>query len=132
MAPDANINIMTEVHSYKPLEQAILEGEKEVKVTTPKFLIACAVAEKCIADPSFTNKLIGLVMDQRKGNRQFHTETTFTLLGDKGKSYTQRVTLTSIADAINIIKILDGLYASIKLQKDDDGHLTGVMDIVTR
>ncbi|MBR6980052.1 MAG: hypothetical protein IKH88_09495 [Prevotella sp.] len=47
---------MTEINSYKPLERAILAGEKEVKISTPKFLLACAVAEKCHANPSYTNR----------------------------------------------------------------------------
>ena len=37
---------MITVNSYKPLEQAIKDGEKTVKVEAPKFLVACAVAEK--------------------------------------------------------------------------------------
>ena len=123
---------MTEVHSYKPLEQAILNGEKEVKVTNPKFIIACAVAEKCLADPSYADKLIGIVMDRRNGNHQYSPEMlSYTLLNDKGKPYVLRVTLTAIADALHIIKILDGLYASIKVQKNDEGHMTGMMEIVT-
>lgn len=54
----------------------------------------------------------------------------YSLLSVKGKIYTLRVTLTTIADTIHIIKILDGLYASIKVQKDDEEHLTGLMEIV--
>ena len=131
MPSNANIKVMTEVNSYKPLEQAILDGDREVKITTPKFLIACAVAEKCLADPSYANRLIGLVMDQRNGIRQYSQEMAYSQLCFKGRPYTLRVTLTTIADALHIIKILDGLYASIKVQKDDEGHLTGMMEIVT-
>ena len=121
---------MTEIHSFKPLEQAILEGEKELKVTTPKFLVACAVAEKCHADPEAVKRLIGLVMENRNGYRQSNPEMTYTLLSDKGRPFMTRITLSTIADALHIIKILNQLYASIKVQKDEDGHLTGMVDIL--
>ena len=121
---------MTEIHSFKPLEQAILEGEKELKVTTPKFLIACAVAEKCHADPEAVKRLIGLVMENRNGYRQPNPEMAYTLLSDKGRPFMTRITLSTIADALHIIKILNQLYASIKVQKDEDGHLTGMVDIL--
>lgn len=121
---------MTGIHSYKPLEQAILAGEKEVKVTTPKFLIACAVAEECQADPNAAKRLIGMVMEEKRFHQ--HTpEMAHTLLSGKGRTYKMRVTLTAIADALHIIKILNELYAFIKVQKDDEGHLTGMIEIVT-
>ena len=122
---------MTEIHSFKPLEQAILEGEKELKVTTPKFLIACAVAEKCHAEPDAIKRLIGLAMEERNGYRQSNSETTYTVLSDKGRPFMIRLTLSTIADALHIIKILNELYASIKVRQDEDGHLTGMVDIVT-
>lgn len=122
---------MTEIHSFKPLEQAILEGEKELRVTTSKFLVACAVAEKCHADPDAVKRLIGMVMEKRNGNRQYNPEMTYTLLSEKGRPYTTGISLTTIADALHIIKILNELYASIKVQKDEDGHLTGMIGIVT-
>ncbi|MBR6979488.1 MAG: hypothetical protein IKH88_06605 [Prevotella sp.] len=121
---------MTEIHSFKPLEQAILEGEKELKVTTPKFLIACAVAEKCQADPDAIKRLIGFVMEERNGIRHSNPETTYTLLSDKGRPFMVRLTLSTIADALHIIKILNQLYASIKVQEDENGHLTGMIDIL--
>ena len=121
---------MTEIHSFKPLEQAILEGEKELKVTTPKFLVACAVAEKCHVDPEAVKRLIGLVMENRNGYRQPNPEMAYTLLSDKVRPFITRITLSTIADALHIIKILNQLYASIKVQKDEDGHLTGMVDIL--
>jgi hypothetical protein len=122
---------MTEVHSFKPLEQAILEGEKELKITTPKFLLACVVAEKCQAEPEAIKRLIGLVMDERNGVRHPSFETTYTLLSDKGRPYTTRLSLSAISDALHIIKILNALYASIKVQTDENGFLTGMVDIIT-
>ncbi len=121
---------MTGIHSYKPLEQAILAGEKEVKVTTPKFLIACAVAEECQADPDAAKRLIGIVMEGKRYH-QYNPDMTYTLLSGKGRAYKMRVTLTAIADALHIIKILNELYAFVKVQKDDEGHLTGVIEIVS-
>ena len=121
---------MIGIHSYKPLEQAILAGEKEVKVTTPKFLIACAVAEECQADPDATKRLIGMVMEGKRFH-QHNPEMTQTLLSGKGRAYKMRVTLTAIADALHIIKILNELYAFVKVKKDDEGHLTGLVEIVT-
>jgi len=121
---------MTEINSYKPLERAILAGEKEVKITTPKFLLACAVTEKCHANPSYTNRLIGLVMEEKR-QRHYNPETTYTVLSDKGRPHKQHVLLSTIADALHVAKILDGLYVTISLHKNDDGHLTGMMDIVT-
>ena len=122
---------MTEVHSFKPLEQAILEGEKELKITTPKFLLACAVAEKCQAEPEAIKRLIGLVMDERNGVRHPSFETTYTLLSDKGRPYATHLTLSAISDALHITKILNALYASIKVQTDENGFLTGIVDIIT-
>lgn len=121
---------MTEISGYKPLEQAIMNGEKEVKVSSSKFLMACAVAGKCQADPSNINKLIGLVMSEKGDRRQYNPETTCSLLNYRGRPFTQQVTLTTIADALHVIKILDALYVTISLQKDDNGNLTGIVDII--
>ena len=38
---------MTEVKSKKPLLEAIQNGEQDIKVTAPNFLLACLVAEEC-------------------------------------------------------------------------------------
>ena len=123
-----NQNAMTEITGYKPLEQAIMNGEKEVKVPSSKALLAYAVAEKCQADRSVVNKLIGMVMAAKGDRRQYNPETTYTLLSVKGKPYTQHVTLSTIADALHIMKILDALYVSISLQKDENGHLNGIVN----
>lgn len=121
---------MTEIVGYKPLEMAIMNGEKTVKIASPKFLMACAVAEKCQTDRSSINNLVGLVMAAKGDKRQYNEETTVSLLNYKGKPVTQLVTLTTIADALHILKILDALYVSISVQKNDDGHLTGIVNII--
>ena len=43
---------MTEVKSKKPLLEAIQNGEQNIKVADPKFLLACLVAEECENDKS--------------------------------------------------------------------------------
>lgn len=121
---------MTEIVGYKPLEQAIINGEKKVKIVSPRLLMACAVAEKCQSDYTSFDNLVGLVMAAKSDKRQYNKNTTYYLLNNKGKPFTQHVTLTTIADALHIIKILDALYITISPQKNDDGHLTGIVNII--
>ena len=44
--PTLLIKIMTEVKSKKPLLEAIQNGEQNIKVTAPKFLLECQEISK--------------------------------------------------------------------------------------
>ncbi len=121
---------MTEVLSYKPLEQAIENGEETVKVTSTKFLLACAVAEKCDFEPANIDMLISLVMDAKNGCFvKDNPHYTFPLLNSKGRTFRMPINLTILSVALRVMQILNDKEATVSLQKDENGNLTGVMNI---
>ena len=56
---------MTEVKSKKPLLEAIQNGEQNIKVTDPKFLLACLVAEECDNDKSNVKKFPDVILGSK-------------------------------------------------------------------
>ena len=121
---------MTEVLSYKPLEQAIDNGEETVKVTSTKFLLACAVAEECDFAPTNSAMLISLLLDANIGcfvkDNPYYT---LPLLNSKGRTFRMPINLTILSVALRVMQILNDKGATVSLQKDENGNLTGVMSI---
>ena len=61
---------MTTVNSFKPLGQAIMDGEQTVKVETPRFLAACAVAEKCSGIPERIKSFLDLLLKKQSREKR--------------------------------------------------------------
>ena len=53
---------MIEVKSKKPLLVAIQNGEQNIKVTAPNFLLACLVAEECDNEKSNVKKFLNVIL----------------------------------------------------------------------
>ena len=92
---------MITVNSYKPLEQAIKDGEKTVKVEAPKFLVACAVAEKCEGMTGRIKSFLDLLLNR-----------------------------SLCADALKVMDILRQYGAGLQVCRNEEGALTGEMQII--
>jgi hypothetical protein len=121
---------MTEVLSYKPLEQAIDNGDDVVKVTSVKFLLACAIAEKCDFESANIDALIGLVMAEKNGYYvKDNPDFTFPLLNSKGRTFRKPINLTVLSVALRVMQILKDKDVKVSMVKDENGNLTGMMNI---
>ena len=122
---------MTEVKSKKPLLEAIQNGEQIIKVTAPKFLLACLVAEECDNDKSNVKKFLNVILRSREG---FYTQDRpslrVSLVNEKGKVWWMFINLSICSMALSIIDILNDTYAKIKVEKDERGNLTGNVEIL--
>lgn len=130
-AMNNKFNTMTEVKSKKPLLEAIQNGEQIIKVTAPKFLLACLVAEECDNDKSNVKKFLNVILRSREG---FYTQDRpslrVSLVNEKGKIWWMFINLSICSMALGIIDILNDTYAKIKVEKDDRGNLTGNVEIL--
>ena len=130
-AMNNKFNTMTEVKSKKPLLEAIQNGEQIIKVTAPKFLLACLVAEECDNDKSNVKKFLNVILRSREG---FYTQDRpslrVSLVNEKGKIWWMFINLSICSMALGIIDILNDTYAKIKVEKDERGNLTGNVEIL--
>ena len=130
-AMNNKLNTMTEVKSKKPLLEAIQNGEQIIKVTAPKFLLACLVAEECDNDKSNVKKFLNVILRSREG---FYTQDRpslrVSLVNEKGKIWWMFINLSICSMALGIIDILNDTYAKIKVEKDERGNLTGNVEIL--
>ena len=123
---------MTEIQSFKALEQAITEGETSIMLTQEKILTACAMAERCGFDKMNIGRYIGLVQAaQRDKYVRRDPDFSIGLLNDQGKPYKTFINLTILANTLRIIQLLDDLHARLSLNKDENGNFTGVAAITT-
>ena len=77
---------MTEVKSKKPLLEAIQNGEQNIKVTGPKFLLACLVAEKCDNDKSNIKKFLNVILgSENVVDMQERTQIKVGMVNEKDK-----------------------------------------------
>ena len=124
-------NTMTEVKSKKPLLEAIQNGEQIIKVTAPKFLLACLVAEECDNDKSNIKKFLDSILGSRNwGYTQDRPSLRVSLVNEKGKVWWMFIDLSMCSTALGIIDILNDTYAKIKVEKDERGNLTGYVEIL--
>ena len=122
---------MTEVNSKKPLLEAIQNGEQNIKVTDPKFLLACLVAEKCDNDKSNVKKFLNVIFGSKNGIfTQGRPQIRVGVVNEKGKVRWLFINLTICSTALGIIDILNDTYAKIKVEKDENDNLTGNVEIV--
>ena len=122
---------MTEVQSKKPLLEAIQNGEQSIKITDPKFLLACLVAEECDNDKSNIKKFLNAILVSKNViETQERPQIRVGLVNEKGKIRWMFINLTICAIALGIIDILNDTYAKIKVEKDESGNLTGNVEIV--
>jgi len=56
---------MKEVKSKKPFLEAIQNGELQIKITDPKFLMACLVAEECENDKGNVKKFLTTILARK-------------------------------------------------------------------
>ncbi len=123
---------MTEVQSFKALEQTISEGETNIMLTSEIILTACAMAEKCEFNNKNIGKYIGLVQAAKQNKYVRHDpDYTIGLLNEKGKPYKKYISITILANTLRIIQLFDSLHARISMHKDDYGNFTGVADVTT-
>ena len=77
---------MTEVKSKKPLLEAIQNGEQNIKVTDPKFLLACMVAEECDNDKSNVRKFLNVILgSENVVDMQDRPQIRVGMVNEKGK-----------------------------------------------
>lgn len=124
-------NTMTEVKSKKPLLEAIQNGEQIIKVTAPKFLLSCLVAEECDNDKSNIKKFLDSILGSRNWvYTQDRPSLRVSLVNEKGKVWWMIIDLSMCSTALGIIDILNDTYAKIKVEKDERGNLTGNVEIL--
>jgi len=121
---------MTDIQSYKPLSQAIIDGETRLRITSPSFLVASAVAERCEFDEANIQPFLDLVWAAKNGQRpRNNPDYTYTLVGNRGKHYWITLSLSILAMTIRIIQILHSLHATMTIEHDEAGALTGMATI---
>ena len=121
---------MTTVNSYKPLGQAIKDGEKKVKVDTPRFLVACAVAEKCEGMTGRIKSFLDLLQNRQDRDANGYSELYYPILNDKGRIFRVRLNISLCADALKVMDILRQYGAGLQVCRNEDGTLTGEVQIV--
>ncbi len=121
---------MTLVNSYKPLEQAIKDGETIIKIPIPKLLVACAVAEKCEGIPNRISSFLDLLLKNLGGGAGDYSGLYYPILNDKGKTYRIRLSVSLCADALKVMGILKHYGACLHVCKDSDGVMTGEVHIL--
>ena len=121
---------MTTVNSYKPLEQAIVNGENTIKVENPKFAVACAVAEKCEGLPENIEPFIGLLVQRKNKAAQDYSSLYYPIINDKGKTLKIQLTISLCADALKIMNILKKHGVGLETVRNEEGAMTGEMKII--
>ena len=123
---------MIEVSSKKPLLAAIQSGEQAVRVTDPKFLLACMVAQECGNDKNNIKKLLSLI--QASNNGDYNVDPSFLKIGlaqKNGRVKWVDITLSACATALGIMDILESNHSAVKVVRTVDGLLTGEVQIVS-
>ena len=121
---------MTEVKSKKPLLEAIQNGEQKIKVTDPKFLLACLVAEECDNDKSNIKKFLNVILGSKNVvNMQERPQIRVGVVSEKGNVWWLFINLSICSTALGIIDILNDTYAKIRVEKDERGNLTSNIEI---
>lgn len=121
---------MTTVNSYKPLEQAIMNGENTIKVDNHKFLVACAVAEKCEGLPDNIKTFLDLLLQHKNKTARDYSSLYYPVINDKGKTFQIRLTISLCADALKIMNILRKYGVGIETARNEEGTMTGEMQII--
>ena len=122
---------MIEVSSKKPLLAAIQSGEQAVRVTDPKFLLACMVAQECGNDKNNIKKFLSLI--QASNNGDYNVDPSFLKIGlaqKNGRVKWVDITLSACATALGIMDILESNHSSVKVCKNESGCLTGEVEII--
>lgn len=123
---------MIEVNSKKPLLAAILSGEQIVKVTDPKFLLACLVAQECGNDKNNIKKFLSLI--QASNNGDYNVDPSFLKIGlaqKNGRVKWVDITLSACATALGIMDLIESNRSSLIVVRTADGLLTGEVQIVS-
>ena len=121
---------MTTVNSYKPMEQAIKDGEETVKVETPKLLVACAVAEKCGGIPDRIKSFLDLLLKRQGRDADGYSELYYPIVGDKGRVFRIRLNISLCADALKVMGLLKQYGPGLQVCRNEEGAMTGEMKIL--
>ena len=121
---------MTIVNSYKPLGQAIKDGEKTVKVGTPRFLVACAVVEKCQGIPERIKSFLDLLLNNQSWDANVYSELYYPIISEKGKIFRIRLNISLCADALKVMSLLKQYGAGLQVCRNEEGAMTGEMQII--
>ena len=110
---------------------AIQSGEQAVRVTDPKFLLACMVAQECGNDKNNIKKFLSLI--QASNNGDYNVDPSFLKIGlaqKNGRVKWVDITLSACATALGIMDILESNHSAVKVVRTVDGLLTGEVQIV--
>ena len=95
---------MTEVKSKKPLLEAIQNGEQNIKVTDPKFLLACLVAEECDNDKSNVKKFLNVILGSKNVvDMQDRPKIRIGIVNEKGKVWRMFINLSICSTALGFL-----------------------------
>ncbi len=121
---------MIMIKSPKPLIQAIKAGERNVRITTPRFLAACAIADQCDGDITNIKRFLECAL-ARKNNIYLEDRPPcrIGIVTAKGKTYQVKVNLSICAASINVIELLNENHVGLKMEKDMQGFVTGNAEI---
>ena len=121
---------MTTVNSFKPLGQAIEDGEQTVKVETPRFLAACAVAEKCSGIPERIKSFLDLLLKKQSREEKACSDLYYPVLGDKGRILQVRLNISLCADALKVMDVLKQHGTGLQVCRNENGTMTGEVQII--
>ena len=121
---------MTTVNSYKPLEQAIKNGETTLNISTPKFLVACMVAEICEGIPNRIASFLDPLMKNQRRDAHDYSKLYFSILNETGRIFRIRLTISLCADALKIMDILKRYGTGLHVCLNTDGAMTGEVQVI--
>ena len=123
---------MIEVNSKKPLLSAIQNGEHIIKITDPKFLLACLVSQECGNDKNNIKKFLSLI--QARNNGDYNVDPSFLKIGlaqKNGRVKWVDITMSVCATALGIMDIVESARSSVNVVRTENGLLTGEVQIVS-
>ena len=123
---------MIQVNSKKLLLSAIQSGEQTIKIIDPKFLLACLIAQECGNDKNNVKKFLSLI--QAKNSNHYNVDPSYLKIGlaqKKGRAKWANITLSVCATSLGIMDILRNTRSYVKVIRNEDGYLTGEVEIVS-
>ena len=122
---------MIDINSKKLLQIAIRNHDTIAKIIDPKFLLACLIAQECGNDKNNVKKFLSLI--QASNNGDYNVDPSFLKIGlaqKNGRVKWVDITLSACATALGIMDILESNHSSVKVCKNENGCLTGEVEII--
>ena len=99
--------------------ESIQNGNQQIKITDPKFLMACLVTEECENDKNVKKFLNVILGSKNVIDMQDRPQIRVGLVNEKGKVRWLFINLSICSAALGIIDILNDTYAKIHVEKDE-------------